>query len=155
MSRGNEVKFSNGRANIYNPEGRLIAEALEGRMFILRTLSQDTQHEVEEGCFKVDDNNRQNISDTGDTKNKDLWHKQMGHLNEKYLDQLVSRQLVQGLTFRPGELGKCEPCILGMLTQSPFTRTDQEPAKAALDLIHMDLCGPMGEISWGVQNICT
>ena len=42
------------------------------------------------------------------------------------------------------DLKLCDPCIRGKLTQKPFKQvTDELYIKEPLELIHMDLCGPM------------
>ena len=36
----------------------------------------------------------------------------------------------------------CEPCLKGKMTMRPFKAKGYR-AKEALDMVHMDLCGPM------------
>ena len=39
-------------------------------------------------------------------------------------------------------LGACEPCLMGKMTKTPFSRTT-ERANDLLEIIHTDVCGPM------------
>jgi hypothetical protein len=68
---------------------------------------------------------------------------------------MAKRNLVQGLSvsaekFRSLKKEVCEPCILAKQTRSRFPKvskshTDRKP----LDLLHMDLCGPLQGKSLG------
>src|SRR3954471_1743365 len=39
-------------------------------------------------------------------------------------------------------LGTCEPCLMGKMTKTPFSRT-MERATDLLEIIHTDVCNPM------------
>ena len=39
-------------------------------------------------------------------------------------------------------LDGCEPCLMGKMTKTPFSRT-MERATDLLEIIHTDVCGPM------------
>ena len=39
-------------------------------------------------------------------------------------------------------LDACEPCLMGKMTKTPFSRT-MERATDLLEIIHTDVCGPM------------
>ena len=39
-------------------------------------------------------------------------------------------------------LDACEPCLMGKMTKTPFSRT-MERATDLLEIIHIDVCGPM------------
>ena len=49
----------------------------------------------------------------------------------------------------------CEPCLLGKMTKTPFSRT-MERATNLLEIIHTDVCGPMSvEARRGYRYVLT
>ena len=80
-----------------------------------------------------------------------LWHQRYGHLGYSNMAKLPS--MVQGIHVTTDEFlqagdGVCEPCVLGKQTRLQFphsTSTTTEP----LQLVHMDVCGPMPVASLG------
>ena len=47
-----------------------------------------------------------------------------------------------------GSFETCEPCLLGKMTKSPFTKSC-ERASELLELIQSDVCGPMSTTARG------
>ncbi|UYV70659.1 hypothetical protein LAZ67_8000192, partial [Cordylochernes scorpioides] len=142
VNNGNKVYFEKGIAKIYNCKGDLIAEANEeDRMFIIKTLPRNLLSN-KDNCLKAEDK----------CSAKTMWHRRLGHLNEEYLDKMMKNNMVKGLNFDCQHLEKCEPCILGKLTQNPFKAIENNHSERPLELIHMDLCGPMPTKSLGGAN---
>jgi hypothetical protein len=83
-----------------------------------------------------------------------LWHKRFGHIGYSGLERLVSSGMVTGINLGPHEIkqaaasGVCGTCVDAKQTRMPFGAAEDKSAKP-LDLIHMDLCGPMAETSLG------
>src|SRR5204863_3701924 len=78
----------------------------------------------------------------------DLWHRRLAHLNTKSLRRLVKYQMVTGINSLPSnELGPCTGCAKGKHSQSPFPQQASH-AESILELLHMDLQGPMPTSSW-------
>ncbi|KAH9681306.1 hypothetical protein KPL71_026926 [Citrus sinensis] len=78
------------------------------------------------------------------TENSDLsnlWHLRYGHLNYKGLNLLKQKNMVIGLP----DIGRyekvCEGCIYGKMHRLPFPKNSWR-AKAPLELVHADICGP-------------
>ena len=74
----------------------------------------------------------------------DLWHQRLGHMNFKDLKKLEKHGIVRGLP----NLGKklevvCEPCQLGKQTKMPHKKSTYIATKRPLELVHMDLMGPI------------
>ncbi|KAK0587530.1 hypothetical protein LWI29_024466 [Acer saccharum] len=74
----------------------------------------------------------------------DLWHQRLGHMNFKDLKKLEKHGIVRGLP----NLGKklevvCEPCQLGKQTKVPHKKNSYIATKRPLELVHMDLMGPI------------
>lgn len=43
----------------------------------------------------------------------------------------------------------CEACIIGKISQRPHKQLDERVSKAPLELVHIDVCGPMPTKSIG------
>ncbi|KAH9707133.1 hypothetical protein KPL70_012460 [Citrus sinensis] len=83
------------------------------------------------------------------TENSDLsnlWHLRYGHLNYKGLNLLKQKNMVIGLP----DVGRyekvCEGCIYGKMHRLPFPKNSWR-AKAPLELVHADICGPTRTLS--------
>ncbi|KAH9726202.1 hypothetical protein KPL70_008169 [Citrus sinensis] len=83
------------------------------------------------------------------TENSDLsnlWHLRYGHLNYKGLNLLKQKNMVIGLP----DVGRyekvCEGCIYGKMHRLPFPKNSRR-AKAPLELVHADICGPTRTLS--------
>eukprot|EP00253_Pinus_taeda_P002078 PITA_02078 len=73
-----------------------------------------------------------------------LWHQRYGHLNMQYLSQLSREGLVTGLPdIQTQQLGICGACQVGKQHRSSFTNGESWRASKVLQLIHVDICGPM------------
>jgi len=77
-----------------------------------------------------------------------LWHLHFGHLNYQSLENLSKRNLVHGLPYihHPNQL--CEACIFGKNHRIPFVKESWR-TKFPLELVHIDVCGPMNISSIG------
>jgi len=77
----------------------------------------------------------------------DIWHRRLAHLNEGSMRLLLGGRSTGGSLKRstktPHSATKCEGCVHGKIVRPPFS-TSGSRAKSTLDLIHTDLCGPMG-----------
>ncbi|KAJ9545332.1 hypothetical protein OSB04_025039 [Centaurea solstitialis] len=73
-----------------------------------------------------------------------IWHQRLCHQNFKDMNKLVSRGLVSGLP--ETHLSKdtlCSACELGKMKRSSHPPKLETNCRSPLDMIHMDLCGPM------------
>ena len=82
-----------------------------------------------------------------------LWHKRFGHLGHDSLAQMQERGLVKGISvpssdFRSAAREVCESCALAKHHRFPFPSSGRR-STALLQLVHMDLCGPLQEPSLG------
>ncbi|KAI5322684.1 hypothetical protein L3X38_031756 [Prunus dulcis] len=78
-----------------------------------------------------------------------VWHKRMGHLHLKGLNQLKEKGMVHGLPHLETVDGVCDGCQLGKQHREWFPKDQAWRASTPLELIHMDLCGPMQNESLG------
>nr|GEV09191.1 retrovirus-related Pol polyprotein from transposon TNT 1-94 [Tanacetum cinerariifolium] len=73
-----------------------------------------------------------------------LWHRRLSHLNFDYINLLSKKDVVIGLPklkFIKDQL--CSSCELSKAKRSSFKSKAVPSSKGRLNLLHMDLCGPM------------
>ncbi|GFU70041.1 retrovirus-related Pol polyprotein from transposon TNT 1-94 [Trichonephila clavipes] len=89
---------------------------------------------------------------TAKTKNGsiEIWHQRFCHVNNDYLVKTSKNDSVKGLP-RLTDNGKahCIPCKLAKSKRVSFKKTGAVRSKRPLELLHMDLCGPMPTESQG------
>ena len=69
-----------------------------------------------------------------------MWHCRLGHIGIKRMKELHKDGLLESLDF--DSLERCEQCLMGKMTRSLFNGI-VERADDLLEIIHMDVCGPM------------
>ncbi|MCO5594455.1 hypothetical protein L7F22_048485 [Adiantum nelumboides] len=79
----------------------------------------------------------------------ELWHTRFGHLNYTYLRQAFRKDMVIGLPDVGVQTSPCSSCLKGKQHRDPFPKQVSQRATQSLDLVHMDLCGPMLQTSLG------
>ncbi|GJT00253.1 retrovirus-related pol polyprotein from transposon TNT 1-94 [Tanacetum coccineum] len=73
-----------------------------------------------------------------------LWHRRLSHLNFGTINQLTSKDLVDGiLKFKYDKDHLCSACEQGKSKKASFPSKLVPSTESKLELIHMDLCGPM------------
>nr|GEY74650.1 hypothetical protein [Tanacetum cinerariifolium]GEY79866.1 hypothetical protein [Tanacetum cinerariifolium] len=73
-----------------------------------------------------------------------LWHQRLSHLNFDYINLLAKKDIVIGLPklkYVKDQL--CSSCELSKAKRSSFKSKAIPSSKGRLNLLHMDLCGPM------------
>ncbi|GKD81875.1 retrovirus-related pol polyprotein from transposon TNT 1-94 [Tanacetum coccineum] len=73
-----------------------------------------------------------------------LWHRRFSHLNFDYINLLSKKDVVIGLTklkYVKDQL--CSSCEVSKAKRSSFKTKTVPSSKGQLNLLHMDLCGPM------------
>nr|XP_009608491.1 uncharacterized protein LOC104102482 [Nicotiana tomentosiformis] len=79
-----------------------------------------------------------------------LWHRRTGHASFTLLNKLVRKDLVRGLpksSFKDHKV--CDVCVKGKQVRSSFNPKKEVSTLRTLDLLHMDLCGPIRVASRG------
>lgn len=71
-----------------------------------------------------------------------LWHQRLGHLGEASIMKMIQNEMVNGLNIHTCSIDFCEKCAIGKLAKTKLPKGSHRETKA-LDIIHMDLCGPM------------
>ncbi|KAI3665009.1 hypothetical protein L6452_43625 [Arctium lappa] len=73
-----------------------------------------------------------------------LWHRRLSHPNFCYINKLVSGKLVKGLPELKYEKEHlCATCQKGKMKRAPHKSKPKPSTSSPLELLHMDLCGPM------------
>ena len=74
-----------------------------------------------------------------------LWHLRLGHLNYTYMNQLMKKEMVDGLNYDVDTQSQkeCEACVLGKMQKKPFPKQSQHRATRPYEIVHSDVCGPM------------
>ncbi|KAL0286690.1 UNVERIFIED_CONTAM: Retrovirus-related Pol polyprotein from transposon TNT 1-94 [Sesamum angustifolium] len=72
-----------------------------------------------------------------------LWHRRLGHFNFQGLKILHQKKMMTDLPQIQAIEGACEACLQGKQHKKPFPSGTSWRAKAVLELIHTDVCGPM------------
>nr|GEV46185.1 retrovirus-related Pol polyprotein from transposon TNT 1-94 [Tanacetum cinerariifolium] len=73
-----------------------------------------------------------------------LWHRRLSHFNFDYINLLSKKDIVIGLPklkYVKDQL--CSSCKLSKAKRSSFKSKAVSSSKGRLNLLHMDLCGPM------------
>jgi hypothetical protein len=77
----------------------------------------------------------------------ELWHRRYAHINYQALCFL--KKMVEGIPEQQStHEGICKGCALGKNVKKPFSSSNNR-SKEILDLIHLDVCGPMPVKSLG------
>ncbi|KAI3746516.1 hypothetical protein L6452_08950 [Arctium lappa] len=79
-----------------------------------------------------------------------LWHRRLSHLNFRYINKLVRGKLVKGLLELKYEKEHlCAACEKGKMKRAAHKPKPEPSTSSPLELLHMDLCGPIRTQSLG------
>ena len=79
-----------------------------------------------------------------------LWHRRLGHASIDLMSKPIRKDLVRGLSKVRFETNKlCDACQLGNQTRNNFRHKNIISTSRPLELIHMDLFGPIRTTSLG------
>nr|XP_017250775.1 PREDICTED: uncharacterized protein LOC108221405 [Daucus carota subsp. sativus] len=84
-----------------------------------------------------------------------LWHKKLSHLNFKSMNNLARKDLVRGLPkVEFVKDGLCDACQIGKQRKSSFKSKLKSSIDRPLQLLHMDLFGPVNIMSISRKKYC-
>ncbi|CAH9079864.1 unnamed protein product [Cuscuta europaea] len=135
--RGNSVVFDHNVCRIVNNESQQVI--LEGkRLENTYKVDLDLLPSISLTCLSVIDNDPL------------LWHKRLGHASFSLINKLKNNELVVGLPKIKYSLDHiCSACATGKQSRSSFKTKNFVSTSKPIELIHMDLCGPMSVRSRG------
>ncbi|GJZ58252.1 retrovirus-related pol polyprotein from transposon TNT 1-94 [Tanacetum coccineum] len=77
-----------------------------------------------------------------------LWHRRLSHLNFGTINQLTSKDLVDGLSkVKYNKYHLCSACEQGKSKKASLPPKLVPSIESKLELLHMDLCGPIWVVS--------
>ncbi|KAL0331212.1 UNVERIFIED_CONTAM: Retrovirus-related Pol polyprotein from transposon TNT 1-94 [Sesamum angustifolium] len=129
MEKGYTLRFGGDSCTIYDNKDKTLKIA-EVRM-------------KEHRCFPI---HLQYMGRTAMKAQEDqswLWHRRLGHFNFQGLKILHQKKMMTDLPQIQAVEGACEACLQGKQHKKPFPSETSWRAKAVLELIHTDVCGPM------------
>ncbi|KAL8118058.1 hypothetical protein AgCh_015817 [Apium graveolens] len=84
-----------------------------------------------------------------------LWHKKLSHLNFKTMNELVKKDLVRGIPLVEFiKDGLCNACQKGKQIKASFRKKLDSAIEEPLQLLHMDLFGPVNVLSISRKRFC-
>ena len=95
---------------------------------------------VSDGLYEIDCIKSENCF-VSNSSNSKLWHRRLGHPGYSALKKTI--KLVEGINLE-GIIAEnpCDVCVKAKQTALPHNKT-RKPGKRPLDIVHMDLVGPM------------
>ncbi|KAD7117276.1 hypothetical protein E3N88_04544 [Mikania micrantha] len=88
-------------------------------------------------------------------KESNLWHRRLGHVNIKNMNQLVKHGLVRGLPLKDFSCDdNCTACLKGKQHKVSFPPIGDSKSTGCLQLLHMDLFGPVQIMSMAKKKYC-
>ena len=135
--KGYRVEFVKDRCTISgNKDGKIALQGVRKGDLFIADLNMDSEGEV--NCFYSKASSAESW----------LWHKKLSHLNFKTMNALVKRELVRGLPeIEFCQEGLCDACQKGKSKKASHQYQDRTNITEPLQLIHMDLFGPVNVMS--------
>ena len=141
------VIFDGDHCKLFSSQGELIAlgKSNSSDLYRLQASSCSRQHPSIEEHKALSVHSKTSA---------DLWHQRLGHLNGRSLQLLHQHKMVTGLDAASDLTGNCVGCVLGKTSSEDilFSSSILSGHKLELELVHIDLCGPMDESSLGGKH---
>lgn len=110
----------------------------DGKEFIIGNL-------INNKLYTVNTNEFAQVSTTSTAPTLEDWHCRLGHLNYNYVNQLLTKEMVDGMSYdadsKPNK--ECEACLRGKMKKEAFPKKSEHRATRPFELVHSDICGPM------------
>ena len=128
------MAMGEGKITIFNPFGQLFTEVnrSSGRLYLLKLSIVD-----------------QCLITTEATPKDWIWHSRFGHLNFHTLKEISTKKFVEELPPISIPSKVCRNCIAGKHHRTSFPKKSAFRAIESLELIHMDICGPISPPTLG------
>ena len=104
-----------------------------------------TRHSTIDNYYAINPNSRTPLVCSREKPDPiELWHRRLGHIIYRDLVHLVNIKKVRGIPRLSGELKAiCGKCMKGKQTKSSHKKEKKIGTTSPLNLLHMDLMGPM------------
>ena len=128
------MTMAQGKLTILDCEDRLFAQVqrFEGRLYLLKL-------NVVDQCLITTEDNSDNW----------LWHLRYGHLNFHSLKEMSRQKMVESLPQIEVPDHLCRRCVAGKQHRNSFPKISQFCASKHLELVYMDICGPISPSTLG------
>ena len=85
------------------------------------------------------------ITTTSTSPSLEVWHCRFGHLNYNYVNQLVKKEMVDGMSYDTDSepVKECEACVRGKMKKETFPKQSEHRSTKPYEIVHSDICGPM------------
>ena len=126
ISSGYRVRFQDKRCIIQDANGKEIMNI-----------------EMTNKSFKIKLSSVEEEAMTANVQTEETWHKRLGHVSNKRLQQMQDKDLVNGLPRFKVTKEACKVCNLGKQSRKSFPKESQTKTREKLEIVHTDVCGPM------------
>ncbi|PNX99503.1 gag-protease polyprotein, partial [Trifolium pratense] len=134
--QGMKVNFTKSECLVTSNEGEILMKGVRSK----------------DNCYLWVPQEGANVSTCLITKEDEvkLWHQRLGHLNLRSMKKAISEEAIRGLPNLKIEEGSiCGDCQIGKQTKMPHPKLQHLTTTRVLELLHMDLMGPMQTESLG------
>ena len=92
----------------------------DGKEFVIGCLLHDK-------LYSVNTIEYAQVSTADSTASPAVWHRRLGHLNYTNMNQLIKKEMVDGMKYASGTQTQkeCEACVLGKMQKTPFPKQSQ------------------------------
>ncbi|KAK2380916.1 putative mitochondrial protein [Trifolium repens] len=134
--QGLKVDFTKNECLVTSNKGELLMKGERSKNNCYLWIPPETAHSTT--C---------NVSQTDEAN---LWHQKLGHLHLRGMIKLISKEAIRGLPkLTIEEKNICGDCQIGKQIQMSHPRLPHQGTSRVLELLHMDLMGPMQVESLG------
>ncbi|CAJ2656756.1 unnamed protein product [Trifolium pratense] len=128
--QGMKVNFTQSECLVTNKEGRLMMKGVRSKDNCYLWVSEEENYLST--CL---------LSKEEEVK---LWHQKLGHLHLRGMKKAIAKEPIRGLHKLKIEEGTiCGECQIGKQTKVAHPRLQHQTTTRTLELLHMDLMGPM------------
>ncbi|KAK2417459.1 putative mitochondrial protein [Trifolium repens] len=134
--QGMKVNFTKSECLVNNEEGQLVLRGTRSKDNCYLWMPQEEA--LTSTCLVTTEDEVQ------------LWHQKMGHLNLKGMKKVISLEAIRGIPKLKIVEGKvCGECQIGKQVRMSHPMLEHQTTSKSLELLHMDLMGPMQVESLG------
>ncbi|PNX93845.1 gag-protease polyprotein, partial [Trifolium pratense] len=134
--QGMNVNFTKSECLVTNDEGELLMRGVR----------------TKDNCYLWVPQGEEDVSTCLMTKEDEVrpWHQKLGHLNPRSMKKAISEEAIRGLPNLKIEEGSiCGECQIGKQTKMPHPKLQHLTTTRVIELLHMDLMGPVQTESLG------
>ncbi len=138
---GCRVVFERGNATVWKDKQKIMTAERKGDVYRINMLMMHSN---------VPDDDKQAYATSAKPDNAlTMWHRCMGHISADTIVK-IAKDDEFGVTLHNGDKDEfCDTCIKGKAKQLPFNKERTGRASRLLELVHMDICGPLNVTSLG------